>query len=84
MPSATANSARCRRWAQKCQTKGLTRVTVQVPAEDADAIRAIAARMRERALPSPPEPSIAAPEPQPWEEAFGGDWMTLVTNPMAG
>ena len=78
MPSASSNSARCRRWAEKCQSRGLTRVTVQVPAEDARAIRAFAAQMRARALPSPSELSDTAPQIPSWEQAFGGDWMNPV------
>jgi len=76
--SASSNSARCRRWAEKCQSKGLTRVTVQVPAKDAGAIRVIAAQMRESALPSPSEPSATAPQVSSWEQTFGGDWMNPV------
>ena len=80
MPSVSPNSARCRRWAQKCQTKGLTRVTVQVPAGDAGTIRAIAAQMREGALSSPAKPSGTPPQVPSWEKAFGDDWM----NPAPG
>lgn len=50
------NAARCRRWGEKRRALGLIRITVEVPADRADDIRAFAAGLRTG--PEPEAPAI--------------------------
>ena len=75
MDTETGNAARCRRYKERRQAKGFTRIWVDVPAGREDEVRAFAASLAKRSEPEPDAEPAAKPQTAAaWDAALGADW----------